>query len=143
MSLLAARSIACSTRAPEFFLTNGFGIRGLACFYSRGLRGASVDVDASDVAGVVSGMLELQGSRLRRYREQAGLSQVAVAEALGVSQPSVARWELANDPGERWPELARLYGVGENQLGAPFNPERRLAWQQERSAGFATRSRAA
>jgi transcriptional regulator with XRE-family HTH domain len=79
---------------------------------------------------------ELMGSRLRRLRESARLSQRDVAERLGVSQPAVGQWERENDPGDRWPELARLYGVSEQYPGAPFHPAKRREWLQERGAGL-------
>lgn len=36
------------------------------------------------------------GPRIRSLREAAGLTQQQVAEYLGISQPSYARWELRN-----------------------------------------------
>jgi transcriptional regulator with XRE-family HTH domain len=36
----------------------------------------------------------LTGKRLRKRREALGLSQVQLAKHLGVSRPSIARWEL-------------------------------------------------
>lgn len=81
-----------------------------------------------DIGAQVERIRELQRTRLRRYREQAGLTQAQVAERLGVSQPMVAKWERENDPGDRWLELSRLYGIVERYPSAPFNPERRLAW---------------
>jgi DNA-binding XRE family transcriptional regulator len=96
-----------------------------------------LDEAGSDVGGALVGKIrELQGSRLRRYREAAGLSQGEVAERLGVSKMAVSKWEAANDPGDRWPDLARLYEIGESYPGAPFNPQRRRAWLQERGAGL-------
>jgi transcriptional regulator with XRE-family HTH domain len=80
--------------------------------------------------------VELMGSRLRRLREAAGLSQRDVAERLGVSQQAVGKWERENDPGARWLELAALYGITERYPDAPFNPERRRAWLQDRQGSF-------
>jgi DNA-binding XRE family transcriptional regulator len=96
-------------------------------------------LDLDSLLDVEGQIRELQRSRLRRYREDVGLSQADVAARLGVSQQAVAKWERENDPGDRWLELAKLYGVTERQPSAPFNPEKRLAWQGARSAGFAAR----
>lgn len=74
---------------------------------------------------------------LRRYREQAGLSQSDVAERLGVTQQVVSKWEQDNDPGDRWLELAGLFGVKESYPAAPFEPKARRAWFDQRNAGIA------
>lgn len=71
---------------------------------------------------------------LRRAREEVGLTQAEVAERLGVSQPAVAKWERANDPGDQWPRLAGVLGVGEDYPGAPFDPAERRAWFDARNA---------
>ena len=89
-----------------------------------------------DVEAQVAKIRELQGSRLRRYREGSGLTQAEVAGRLGVSQQLVARWERENDPGDRWRELAGLYGISESYPGAPFNPEKRRVWLQARGAAL-------
>lgn len=48
---------------------------------------------------------------LKTLRQHAGLSQVKVAEALGVTQGAVAQWESgATVPRpDKLPELARMY----------------------------------
>lgn len=86
-------------------------------------------------------MKELQATRLRRYREAAGFTQAQVAELLEVSQQAVGKWERENDPGDRWGELANLYGIGEQYPDAPFNPEKRAKWLEQRSAQFADRGK--
>jgi len=51
------------------------------------------------------------GEKLRTVRMKEGLSQQAVADSVGATQPAIARWER----GDRWPQitdlliLARLY----------------------------------
>jgi DNA-binding XRE family transcriptional regulator len=92
-----------------------------------------VDVGA-DVLVVAEKIRELQGSRLRRLREGAGLSQQDVADALGVSKQAVSKWERDNSPGDRWPELAVLFGVAEQYPCAPFEPGARREWVEVRSA---------
>ena len=71
---------------------------------------------------------------LRKAREDAGLSQVEVAERLGVNQSTVARWERSNDPGDAWPRLSGVLEVGEDYPGAPFDPASRRAYFDRRNA---------
>jgi len=58
------------------------------------------------------------GKHIQKYREEAGLSRQALAEEMGVSVPTVHRWES----GERTPDiptlmkLAQIFGVGVEQL---------------------------
>jgi transcriptional regulator with XRE-family HTH domain len=51
-------------------------------------------------------------TRIRRYRKAAGLSQIALARALGISGPSVNEWESGKSrPSiERLPDLAQILG---------------------------------
>jgi transcriptional regulator with XRE-family HTH domain len=81
-----------------------------------------------DIEREVAKIRELQSTRLRRYREQAGLTQQQAADKLGVSKMAVSKWEAASDPGDRWPELARLYGITERYPSAPFNAGLRRAF---------------
>lgn len=55
---------------------------------------------------------------LRRLREDAGLRQQTVAEALNVSQAAVSRWERGwNRPSKKyWPMLAELYHVDVSRI---------------------------
>ena len=50
---------------------------------------------------------ELTGAELRSRREALGLSQVAIAERLGVPQATISRWETGRHPIERG-EILRL-----------------------------------
>ena len=52
------------------------------------------------------------GMRIKELREARGLNQTRVAEAMGVSQVAVAKWEAgrAFPAGERLPALADLLG---------------------------------
>ena len=58
------------------------------------------------------------GDMLRNHRMKRGLSQQAVADIIGTSQQSIARWES----GSQWPQLpdipvlAALYGVNPADL---------------------------
>lgn len=71
---------------------------------------------------------------LRELRRAAGLSQVEVADRLGVSQQAVGKWEAANDPGDGWPRLVRVLGVSEDYLALPFGAEARIDAVEERNA---------
>lgn len=52
------------------------------------------------------------GANIRRMRLAAGLSQVALARAVGVSQPTVVFWESGSDvPGSLLVQLAAALGV--------------------------------
>lgn len=55
---------------------------------------------------------------MKVFREKAGLSQAAVADALGIRQSTVAMWETgANIPrAEKLPALAKLYGCTVDDL---------------------------
>ena len=58
------------------------------------------------------------GTRLHSARQQAGLSQLQIANALGITQPSYADWErrsVALKP-EYLPKLAELLGVSVDYL---------------------------
>ena len=74
--------------------------------------------------------LEIFAAHLRTLRQQAGLSQEALAERLGVSAQSVSKWENAAN----WPEaalilpLARLLGVSADELLT--EPMSREEWEK-------------
>jgi len=68
------------------------------------------------------------GRILRAWRRQAGLSQQALADRLGVRQSTISGWETAAGPGlailRRWAEitglpLAEIVALGETQQDAP------------------------
>ena len=64
--------------------------------------------------------------RLTALRKEKGLSQLELAEALGVSRQAVSRWEVgASAPGmENLLALSRLYGVPLDELvGGPAREE--------------------
>lgn len=58
------------------------------------------------------------GEKILSARKKAGLSQVDLADALGVSRQSVSKWETgeANPEIGKLPELARLLGVSTDWL---------------------------
>ena len=58
------------------------------------------------------------GEKIVSARKKAGLSQVDLADALGVSRQSVSKWETgeANPEIGKLPELARLLGVSADWL---------------------------
>jgi Predicted transcriptional regulators len=74
--------------------------------------------------------LEIFAAHLRTLRQQAGLSQEALAARLGVSAQSVSKWENAAN----WPEaalilpLARLLGVSADELLT--EPVTREEWEK-------------
>lgn len=49
------------------------------------------------------------GAKIRQFREQAGLTQKQLAEAVGVDQSAVARWEN----GENNPTAARIMQIAD------------------------------
>jgi transcriptional regulator with XRE-family HTH domain len=59
-------------------------------------------------------------NRLRELREQAGLTRAEVAAALGVGEPTVARWELRRThiPDQRKIHLAKLLDTTVDDLMA-------------------------
>lgn len=59
-----------------------------------------------------------QGARLAAFRQEAGLSQTELAQALGVTQSSVAYWETAAKPprSEILSKMAKVLGVRVEQL---------------------------
>lgn len=78
------------------------------------------------------------GDRLRREREECGLSQREAAGAVGVSQAAVSRVESGQEsPEEVLVALEGLYGVPEPYPGAPRDPVRRMGWFAERNARLA------
>ena len=60
------------------------------------------------------------GSHLARLRNEAGLSQSAVAEKLGVSDKAISKWETGSTcpPLDTLLEVARLYGTTASELVA-------------------------
>ena len=78
--------------------------------------------------------LEIFAAKLRTLRQQAGLSQEALAARLGVSAQSVSKWENAAN----WPEaalilpLARLLGVSADELltGPATHEDWENRWQE-------------
>ena len=75
------------------------------------------------------------GERLAALREQRGLSQCQLAEAMGITQGSIARWEKrpVSMPPEQMLQLARVLGVsvrlllGEEEMPKqPAGPSGRL-----------------
>lgn len=70
---------------------------------------------------------EMAGNNLKAMRKRAGLTQPAIAEALGVSIPQVSRWETGdnNIPSDRLPALAAAYQATIGELfesELPFLP---------------------
>jgi transcriptional regulator with XRE-family HTH domain len=68
------------------------------------------------------------GARLAALRKEAGLSQQAVADQLGVAQQTLAHYEVgtARMPVSIVPTFARLYGIDANELlGLPGATGRR------------------
>lgn len=61
---------------------------------------------------------DLLAVRLRQLRKQAGLSQKALAERLGISGPAIAQWETGRHrPDTRWlPKLASLLNCQPSDL---------------------------
>ncbi len=69
--------------------------------------------------------LRLDGARLRRIREDRGLTQLYVAEAVGVTVETVSRWENRPRPAVRRDNaeaLARALGVPLDELRAGQGP---------------------
>ena len=64
-----------------------------------------------------------QGEHLANLRKQAGLTQVELAELLGVPQSNVAYWEQSEKPprSDVLPQMAKVLGVGIEQLLLPAN----------------------
>jgi transcriptional regulator with XRE-family HTH domain len=73
-------------------------------------------------------MSETFGSRLRKAREQKSLTQVELAESLGVSQSAVAQWESGrSSPGAATAsQLQKLLGIDPPEAGGG---ERVLTWR--------------
>lgn len=67
----------------------------------------------------------MNGDKLAKLRKEAGLYQSEVAEALGIKQPQISRWENDRDnvPDKYIPYLAELFGVDESELREPPEPE--------------------
>jgi transcriptional regulator with XRE-family HTH domain len=64
-----------------------------------------------------------QGEHLANLRKQAGLTQVELAELLGVPQSNVAYWEQSEKPprSDVLPQMAHALGVRIEQLLLPAN----------------------
>jgi transcriptional regulator with XRE-family HTH domain len=58
------------------------------------------------------------GERLQRARQKAGASQLAVAQALGVTRPTVSNWEAGrNQPSLiQFRELLTMYGASPQMI---------------------------
>jgi transcriptional regulator with XRE-family HTH domain len=58
------------------------------------------------------------GSRIARLRQEAGLSQQAVADELGIPQQTYANYEVARarPSAAMLPEIARLFGISVDEL---------------------------
>jgi transcriptional regulator with XRE-family HTH domain len=72
----------------------------------------------------------MSGSQLRRYRRQLGLTQAALAEAIGVTPNTVARWERdevpINEPAARYVQhLATAHGRAYMEKTVPTKGHRR------------------
>ena len=63
-------------------------------------------------------MEEMIGRKIRSLREQAGLTQEDVAEAMDVSRQAVSKWEqgLSEPSTANLLALARLYGISVDAL---------------------------
>lgn len=87
------------------------------------------------LAQIASEKQEYIQGRLRRWREDAELTQPKVAERLGVSQPAVAKWEREGTaPEEQLSKLWRLYGIRDSMPAAPKDPEKRKEYMVQRNA---------
>lgn len=55
---------------------------------------------------------------IKKYREKAELSQIDVAESLGVTQGAVSQWEKgeSNPSADKLPELAKILGCTIDEL---------------------------
>ena len=55
---------------------------------------------------------------IKKYREKAELSQIDVAESLGVTQGAVSQWENgeSNPSSDKLPELAKILGCTIDEL---------------------------
>lgn len=71
------------------------------------------------------------GENIWRFREQAGLSQEQLAEALGVSRQTVSNWEndRATPDAYKFGRLCELLGVGAEELlgTSPSSPQKQRA----------------
>ena len=89
-------------------------------------------------------MIDSDTLDLRALRKARGLTQMAVAKALGVSLPTVTKWErmrVGLSP-ERLAQLAKLYGLPREGAFAPDAqikaarpvPQKNIVWSPEREA---------
>ena len=67
---------------------------------------------------VSNGLYKLWGRNMGRYRDAAQMTRKEVASKLGVSVPTVSRWEngLVMPDDEKKIEIAELYGVQARRL---------------------------
>lgn len=86
------------------------------------------------LAQIATEKQEYVKGRLRRWREQADLTQPEVAEKLGVTQPVISKWEREGTaPEEQLTRLWRLYGIRDSLPAAPKDPEKRRAFVDKRN----------
>jgi transcriptional regulator with XRE-family HTH domain len=77
------------------------------------------------------------GNRLRRGREELGLTQREVAERLETSHTTIGKSEQGIGSEELFDSLWRLYGLVDAMPGAPKDPIRRREYVDHRSAVLA------
>lgn len=58
------------------------------------------------------------GSRIRKYREAAGLSQRGLAALLGVKQSTISQWEVGDTYPlmRKLPRIAKALGISSEEL---------------------------
>jgi DNA-binding transcriptional regulator YiaG len=64
----------------------------------------------------------MQGKELKQRRAALGLTQVALAEAMGVGWSAVARWEIDENKIPKWAEI--LLGFIEREMIRPVRRAR-------------------
>jgi transcriptional regulator with XRE-family HTH domain len=67
------------------------------------------------------------GERIKQLRKRAGLSQTALAEAIGLPQGSVSQWEtgMHSPPATIIPDLAKTLGVAPGDFFTTAKPARK------------------
>jgi transcriptional regulator with XRE-family HTH domain len=87
----------------------------------------------------------LYGRQLRERRDKASLTQKQAAEAAGVSQATISRWEAGSEQPDykSFYALAAAYGCKMSELlprnqypSAPLDPVARLDWVRRRNAAI-------